>query len=287
MTDLVIAEADYLEALAERIRVEYRRSRAALGDAIDSYFVIGQCLAEAREAHRSDQAFGEWFRAQQFGFTQQWAHVLRQAAEHETEVRAVVTTQVVTGQLPNIRKAVKQARAALGAGRSERPPLSVVDVDEFAAVVIDPPWQYDNTATRGAAEDHYPTMTVDELTGLDIPTADNAHVYLWATNAFLRQAFVLLDAWGLTYKTCLTWCKPSIGMGNYFRNNTEHVLFAVKGSLPTQRSDTGTWFGAPRGRHSSKPEAFYDLVEACSPGPYLEMFARRRRLGWSAWGNEA
>lgn len=172
----------------------------------------------------------------------------------------------------------------------EPPHLRVVpeDVPEvFSAVVIDPPWRYDNKATRGAAEDHYPTMSLDELAALRIPGADDSHLYLWVTAAFMRDGFDLLDAWGFTYKTVLTWCKPSIGMGNYFRVNTEHVLFAVRGKHPTLRNDEGTWFEARRAGHSAKPESFYDLVERCSPGPYMEMFARRRRMGWHVWGNEA
>jgi N6-adenosine-specific RNA methylase IME4 len=130
-------------------------------------------------------------------------------------------------------------------------------------------------------------MSLDELAALHIPSADDSHLYLWVTAAFLRDGFNLLDAWGFTYKTILTWCKPSIGMGNYFRVNTEHVLFATRGRQPTLRNDVGTWFEAPRTKHSAKPESFYDLVESCSPGPWLEMFARRRRFGWHTWGNEA
>ena len=100
---------------------------------------------------------------------------------------------------------------------------------------------------------------------------------------------MLLERWGFRYVTALTWCKPSFGMGNYFRGSSEHVLFGVKGSQPLKRKDMGTWFQAPRGPlgHSSKPVEFYDLVESCSPGPYLEMFARSQRAGWSAWGADA
>ncbi len=160
-------------------------------------------------------------------------------------------------------------------------------VQTYSAIVIDPPWRYDNVATRGAAEDHYETMSLEDLAALEIPAAENAHLYLWVTNGFLREGFGLLDAWGFTYKACLTWCKPQIGMGNYFRNSTEHVYFAVRGSLPTTANNVPTWFLQNRTRHSAKPEAFYDLVERSSPGPYLEMFARRRRFGWDSWGDEA
>ena len=178
---------------------------------------------------------------------------------------------------PEVRKATP----------TEWPESSPPPQGQYAAIVIDPPWKYDNVATRGAAEDHYETMTIDKLADLEIPAAENAHLYLWTTNAFLSEAFDLLVTWGFTYKTCLTWCKPSIGLGNYFRNNTEHVLFAVKGRLPVLRKDVGTWFQASTTRHSAKPESFYDMVETCSPAPYLEMFARRRRFGWEVWGDEA
>lgn len=159
----------------------------------------------------------------------------------------------------------------------------------FRVVVADPPWQYGNKATRGAAEDHYATMTIPELCSLDVVTrvADDAHLYLWVTNGFLREGFEVMEAWGFVYKTCLTWVKPQMGMGNYFRSSTEHVLFGLRGSLKTQDRALMNWFEAPRGKHSAKPDSFYDLVEKASPGPYFEMFARRRRLGWSAWGNES
>ena len=276
-----------LVTLADTVHREYRRSRDALADSIEAYFAAGHALLEARLLLPSDPAFGAWMRAQDFGFNRQWAYVLRLAAEHESDVRALLTTQVVSSGSTNIKKAVQQVTAALGDGRDDRPEL-VPALGTFSTVVIDPPWRYENVATRGAAEDHYPTMTLDELAELEIPAAPDAHLYLWVTNGFIREGFDLLDAWGFTYKTCLTWTKPSIGMGNWFRNSTEHVLFGVRGRLPTRRNDVPTHFEAPRTRHSAKPERFYDLVESCSPGPWFEMFARRRRLGdWSYWGNEA
>lgn len=160
----------------------------------------------------------------------------------------------------------------------------------FRVIVADPPWRYGNTATRGAAEDHYATMTIEELCDLDVEdrSADDAHLYLWTTNGFLREAFDVMEAWGFAYKTTLTWVKTQIGLGNYFRNNTEHVLFGVRGALRTKVKDIPTAFEAPRGKHSTKPDLFYDLVERASTGPYLEMFARRRRLGdWTHWGDQA
>jgi N6-adenosine-specific RNA methylase IME4 len=215
----------------------------------------------------------------------------RSMAEHSDVVEEVIA-QSTDDDPPSRRKvlkAIKRAKAQAIAtrpaglghfdGNAERPTA-------FPTIVIDPPWRYDNVATRGAAEDHYPTMSQDELLAMVLPAAPDAHLYLWVTNSFIDDGFDLMRAWGFTYKTCLTWCKPQIGMGNYFRSTTEHVLFGVRGKQPTLRNDVPTHFVADRRRHSQKPESFYDLVESCSPGPYLEMFARRERIGWNAWGNE-
>jgi len=200
-------------------------------------------------------------------------------AEAHNEAKELTTAGVL--------KVAKQTRASVST-----PQLHVVGdadavPDVFVTVVADPPWQYGNTATRGAAEDHYATMTIEALCALDVPAADAAHLYLWTTNGFLREAFTVMESWGFTYKTLLTWVKPQIGMGNYFRSCTEHVLFGTRGGLPTNDRTLRNHFEAPRGRHSAKPDSFYDLVEKASNGPFLDMFARRRRLGWSTWGNES
>jgi N6-adenosine-specific RNA methylase IME4 len=124
--------------------------------------------------------------------------------------------------------------------------------------------------------------------------ADNqAHLYLWTTNAFMREAHDLAEAWGFKVKTCLTWGKvkddgtASMKTGYYFRGATEHCLFAVRGRLPLQvKHGKPTLYLSRRLPHSVKPEWFYALCEECSPGPRLELFARRARPGWTVWGNE-
>lgn len=161
----------------------------------------------------------------------------------------------------------------------------------YRTIVADPPWRYGNTSTRGAAEDHYPTMTVEDLAALKVSewAEERAHLYLWTTNGFLREAFSVLDAWGFTYKTTLVWVKPQLGMGNYFRSSSEYVLFGIRGGMKTLNSNQRNWFEAPRGRHSAKPGIFWDIVHKASPPRYLEMFARQRRLDpdWDYWGWEA
>jgi N6-adenosine-specific RNA methylase IME4 len=161
----------------------------------------------------------------------------------------------------------------------------------YATIVIDPPWDWGDEGDQdqlGRARPDYSTMTIEQLEKLDVGgLADyDCHIYLWITNRSLPKGFRLLEAWGFRYITAITWVKPHFGMGNYFRGQTEHVLFGVKGSQPLKRKDVGTVFEADRGPagHSSKPPAFLELVESCSPGPFLEMFSRSSRPGWVAWG---
>lgn len=175
----------------------------------------------------------------------------------------------------------------------EANPQSISELKaKFSTIVIDPPWDWGDEGDcdqLGRAKPTYHTMTFSEI--LDLPVNElsdiDCHLYLWITNRSLPKGFALLEKWGFRYVTCLTWCKPSIGMGNYFRGSTEQVLFGVKGSQPLKRKNVGTWFQAPRGKeHSSKPEEFIRIVESCSHGPYLEMFARSKRIGWTSWGGE-
>lgn len=172
------------------------------------------------------------------------------------------------------------------------PPALAEPGQRYQTLVIDPPWDWGDEGDQdqfGRARPTYHTMSIDDIAML--PIADlatkNAHIYCWITNRSLPKGFALLDAWGFRYVTMITWGKPSFGMGNYFRGQTEHVLFGVRGSLPLLRNDVGTLLLAPRaGRHSAKPTEFYELVETCSPGPWLELFARTVRPGWVSWGAE-
>ena len=164
--------------------------------------------------------------------------------------------------------------------------------DEFRCVVVDPPWRYRDglPGPRRGAESHYPCLSLAEIEDLVrrqlTDAAPDAHLYCWTTNAFMPEAWRLCELWDFTPRTILTWVKPSIGMGHYYRNNTEHVVFAVRGTLPTLQKDQPTAFFAPRLLHSEKPAEFFRIVERMSPGPRLELFARKPREGWTVWGNE-
>jgi N6-adenosine-specific RNA methylase IME4 len=171
----------------------------------------------------------------------------------------------------------------------------------YRTIVADPPWSYERTGGLGskrAVTDNYATMTNEAIAAL--PVADmaetDAHLYLWVTNPRLFAEahdavgpVDMLRGWGFRYVTMLTWHKLGApGMGWYFRGDTEHVLFGVRGKAPINPAvRESNHFAAARAGHSVKPDRFYELVERVSPGPYLELFARRRRYGWDVWGNEA
>lgn len=178
----------------------------------------------------------------------------------------------------------------------------------YKTIVADPPWSYRgpgsfaaSTSSEGdnglsgkaSSANRYGSMSVADISALKPPADDNAHLYLWFTNSFAIEAHEIARAWGFEPKTIITWTKvkadgtPSMKMGYYFRGATEHVLFGVRGSLrllPKEGVPTACLW--PRTPHSVKPDSFYELVERCSPGPYLELFARRKRPSWHHWGNQ-
>ncbi len=137
----------------------------------------------------------------------------------------------------------------------------------------------------------YPSMTLKQIASLPLQTLmeQDAHVYLWTINHFVSESYMIARAWGLRPVQLLTWCKRpmGLGLGGTFVNTTEHILFCKRGQLKAlRRVDTSWWLWKRQKRHSQKPEEFQTLVERVSPGPYLELFARRVRPGWSVWGNE-
>jgi N6-adenosine-specific RNA methylase IME4 len=170
----------------------------------------------------------------------------------------------------------------------EPPPLPT---GRFRCVVADPPWLFENN-DRGypgsLAADQYLPMPTPEIAALPVEqvAAADCHLYLWTTNRHVPDAIEVCRAWGFRYVTLLTWVKPGLGLGRYFRTSTEHVVFGVRGQLPTT-PNICNWFSAKRSRHSKKPACFTELVERASPaGPRLELFARESRPGWTSWGNE-
>src|SRR5216684_4331001 len=174
---------------------------------------------------------------------------------------------------------------------------------QFTTILADPPWRFINRTGKMAPEHHrlsrYGTMSADEISKLPIGqvAATPAHLYLWVPNALLPEGLRVMQAWGFEYKTNLVWHKlrkdggsDGRGVGFYFRNVTEIVLFGIRGknarTLAPGRRQVN-YMGTRKREHSRKPDEQYDIIEACSPGPYLELFARGTRDRWATWGNEA
>ncbi len=175
--------------------------------------------------------------------------------------------------------------------------------NKFSTILADPPWQFQNRTGKMAPEHkrlkRYPTLKLDQIKQIPVKDVleDSAHLYLWVPNALLAEGLEVMKAWGFTYKTNLIWYKirkdggpDRRGVGFYFRNVTEMLLFGVKGNnirtLQPGRSQENIIVQKKR-EHSRKPDEQYELIESCSWGPYLEMFARGTRPNWFCWGNQA
>lgn len=160
-------------------------------------------------------------------------------------------------------------------------------MEKYRTILADPPWDIQQKGGRGATQ-HYSLMTLRDICALPVSAVaeDDAHLWMWVTNATIDAGAEVMRSWGFTYRSCLTWIKPYFRLGVYLRNQTEHVLFGTRGKAPIQFRSQGTWFYAPVQDHSHKPEEQYAIIERCSPGPYLELFARRPQPGWTSLGNE-
>lgn len=172
---------------------------------------------------------------------------------------------------------------------------------KYSTILADPPWQFQNRTGKVAPEHRrllrYPTMELEEIEELPIGklAAAKSHLYLWVPNALLREGLAVMEAWGFTYKSNLVWYKvrkdggpDGRGVGFYFRNVTEMLLFGVRGGMRTLAPGRRqvNLLSTRKREHSRKPDEVFEIIEGCSPGPYLEVFARFRRKGWRQWGNE-
>jgi len=177
----------------------------------------------------------------------------------------------------------------------------LINIGRFGTILADPPWLFQNRTGKVAPEHkrlyRYQTMTNEEIAKMPIGQVSlpESHLYLWVPNALVLTGLEVMQSWGFTYKTNLVWYKvrkdggpDRRGVGFYFRNVTELVLFGVRGNLrtlPPGRRQENILISQKR-EHSRKPDELYPIIEACSPGPYLELFARTQRVGWQTWGNE-
>jgi len=171
--------------------------------------------------------------------------------------------------------------------------MGIIEMKKYQIIYADPPWSYKNKKTGGSmksgAEAKYPTMSIDDICKLPIrDIADkNSVLFLWATVPLLPEAFKVMDAWGYKYKTMLTWRKiMSLGMGFWFRGQTEHLLLGVKGKVKAFRIQKANFIQCKAGSHSTKPVEFRSLIDMTGLEPKIELFARQKTKGWDVWGNE-
>lgn len=180
--------------------------------------------------------------------------------------------------------------------------VEFVGGSKFRTILADPPWQFTNRTGKMAPEhkrlNRYQTLSLREICEIPVHLAADhpAHLYLWVPNALLPEGLAVMQAWGFTYKTNLIWHKirkdggpDGRGVGFYFRNTTEMILFGIRGSLRTLEPGRKqvNIIRSQKQEHSRKPDEIYQIIEACSPASYLELFARGTRPGWQAWGNQA
>lgn len=161
---------------------------------------------------------------------------------------------------------------------------------KFKTILADPPWEIAQKGKLGASR-HYNLMNLEAIKNIPVTdlAEDNAHLWLWTYPAALEQSFKVVRAWGFEPKSIFTWVKPRLGLGNYLRNCTEQMIFATRGKAPIKFKGQMNWGMFPVQDHSHKPEEVYSIIERCSDGDYLELFARRpvpSDKNWSIWGNE-
>jgi N6-adenosine-specific RNA methylase IME4 len=310
VTELVAARSEW----ADRITAAWRTS-------VEGVIEVGRLLAEARKAldHGEFTAMID----RDLPFKARTAQRLMKIADDErlsnpTHVSllpphwgtlyeltkltdAQFAAKVASGQIhpelerrdvvmADIRERRAQREAELGAR------IRTLPNQRYGAIYADPAWRWETwsreTGLDRAGESHYPTMTLDAIKALDVPSiaADDCALFLWATAPALPQAFAVIVAWGFSYRSSFVWVKDRIGAGYWNRNRHEHLLVGVKGDVPEPAPGT-QWpsvVEAPVGAHSAKPAIFYELIEAYFPHlPRIELFARAARPACDRWGAEA
>jgi N6-adenosine-specific RNA methylase IME4 len=208
------------------------------------------------------------------------AEAVVDAAEEEPEEYGYLVEQMDrSGKVAGAYRRLEVLRQAkeLNAAPPELP------TGPFQVIVADPPWRYESSNSLP-----YPTMDIEEIKAMPVAEIadENAILWLWTTNAHLRVAFDVVEAWGFEYRTLLTWVKDRMGTGEWLRGQTEHCMLAVRGKPVFLHGNHATVLEAARREHSRKPEEFYALVEATSPGGKVELFCRQPRYGWQVYGNE-
>lgn len=229
------------------------------------------------------------------GFNQEQARRLETLAKHpeivaqakvETrEQNDIVSRSFVLEKIKAKEREQKQAEVA------QVVTPRAIPTGKYEVIYADPPWRYDFSETKVRdIENQYPTMDLESIKALKIPSSDNSVLFLWATAPKLPEAFEVMEAWGFSYKTCSVWDKEKIGMGYWFRGQHELLLVGTKGQVspPPPQARESSVYRETRGEHSAKPKRYYEMIESMFPGKaYLELFARSKHSDdWEVWGNQ-
>jgi len=219
---------------------------------------------------------------------------VRRAAKFAEEVDSDPEMKEALKQRKPLNQIKKDKKKAERKKRIETLRESITETSpegEYHVIVIDPPWRYqggemahDPDGFRGVVD--YPTMSLDEIASIELPSADDCVLWLWTTHRFMRHCFPMLDNWGFEEKAILTWAKPKMGIGRWLRSQTEYCIMAVKGSPTINLTNQTTILEAPLREHSRKPDEFYDMVDELCIGRKLDYFSRTPRSGWDQVGND-
>lgn len=279
---------------AEEIKLKAQRGAGALLAQLQKGKGGGDTRQHSTQAVRSASEYRKTLEEAEIdrGSAQRWQQVaavpepkFREYLKETEKAGKEITT---SGLLKESRAETKreQKQAAVETIRSE----VALPSDVYRVIALDPPWKYGSRAEDPThrARNPYPDMDVEQIKALPVATLahQDAIVWLWTTNAFMREAFECLDAWGFQSKTILTWVKDRMGTGDWLRGKTEHCIMAVRGNPIVTLTNQTTALAAPMREHSRKPDEFFALVDSLCPGNKLEMFARQPREGWSSWGAE-
>lgn len=308
------SKATYQEILrvireAEAIKVLYREVQAVKAQGEDTILVASKRVAEelarvpkaagrpAKISHRevtnkpgkADTGIPRMTRSRLGKLAAVPVDRLKKYAEDLRAAGKDATPRAVITLITQGTKAEHRARRERALGARQR----AMPESRYGVIYIDPPWHLvnysDDTGMDRAAENHYPTMTLEEIRALQLPAAEDCVLFLWAPTPHLYNAFRIVDTWGFEYRSCCVWIKHKIGLGRWFRDKAEHLLVGVRGNVPAPApgEQYPSSIEAAVTSHSAKPACFREMIEKLFPSlPRIEMFARERVEGWHSWGNE-
>lgn len=295
--------------LAQEVREQKLAEAQQISEVVlDAEVKLGQLIAAMPKATKGNQYTGKMVSnnavtnqipkeqaLKEIGFDKMQANRLETLAKHpeivaqaKAEAREqddIVSRSFVLEKIKAKEREQKQAEVA------QVVTPRAIPTGKYEVIYADPPWRYDFSETKVRdIENQYPTMDLESIKALKIPSSDNSVLFLWATAPKLPEAFEVMEAWGFSYKTCSVWDKEKIGMGYWFRGQHELLLVGTKGQVspPPPQARESSVYRESRGEHSAKPKRYYEMIESMFPGKaYLELFARSKHSDdWEVWGNQ-